>query len=349
MNERREKHVISVIIPVKNGEKTIEACLESLASQTIPPDEIVVVDNGSTDGTVMCMKEWAFSHPNLQVQVAFEMKAGPGAARNRGAKSAKGKVLAFLDADCVAEPEWIERIEGEFQGGCRAVGGSYGGYLSGHWMEKYVHAARLSLLGKRMPLAKVSLHGAFLVGANSAVETTLFEKVGGYDETLKAGEDFEFSARLIRHGVTPIYNPAIRVLHQSRTSMKERLRRNFLSGLIEVYVFKRHSERKAFLRLFPGRTFEIPSRWRFYLDVWSPFSFLILLGVLFLMWGVRGLWGISPFALLLFLRFGWIMKRGGEKVGLGELTLIVLSWFLEHVWLEAGRFCGTLRYGVLYV
>ena len=340
---------LSVIIPVRNGEETILECLESLTAQSRLPDEVVVVDNGSVDQTVSLVKQWAATHPGFPLHLVREEKKGPAAARNRGAREARSDLAAFLDADCIAEPTWLETIEKEFQRGHRAVGGTYRGYLPGHWMEKYVHATRISLLGKRTELTQMSLYGPFLVGANSAFEKRLFQEVGGYDERLKAAEDFELSMRLLHHGILPVYNPDIRVVHRSRTSLLARLRRSVLSGLAEVYVFKQYGKRESLLRIFPGHTLKIPNFFRFYLDLWCPPVFLILFGSLFFYWGKRGLILIFLSAFLFFLRFIWILEKGGERAKAGELVAIVSWWLIERLCLEAGRLYGTIRYGVFYL
>src|SRR5688572_20828628 len=88
----------SLILPTYNEERFIRQCLDGIRAQRIAADrvEIVVVDNGSTDRTVAICREYTdriLSHPELRV----------GAMRNQGARSATGQVLAFVDADCVAD------------------------------------------------------------------------------------------------------------------------------------------------------------------------------------------------------------------------------------------------------
>ena len=90
------RRTISVIVPAYNSEATIGACLQSLLAQSRAPDEIVVVDDGSRDGTVDIVSKY----PVRLVRLA--RNAGPGVARNEGAKVASGDILAFTDSDCVA-------------------------------------------------------------------------------------------------------------------------------------------------------------------------------------------------------------------------------------------------------
>ena len=93
---------VSVIIPARNAAATITATLAGLAAQQPAPDEVIVVDDGSSDGTA-ALAEAA----GVVSRVLRGAGAGPGAARNTGAAAATGEVLAFLDADCEPQPGWL--------------------------------------------------------------------------------------------------------------------------------------------------------------------------------------------------------------------------------------------------
>ncbi len=95
---------VTVIIPALNAQESLPFLLDSLQDQSYPADrrELIVVDNGSTDRTVAIARERGVS-----LLVEDQVK-GPGAARNRGIVAARGEILAFLDADCIATPTWID-------------------------------------------------------------------------------------------------------------------------------------------------------------------------------------------------------------------------------------------------
>lgn len=95
---------ISVVIPAYNEEAHIDACLSALAKQKRKPDEIIVVDNNSTDKT----KEIAEKYP---VSMLSEQKQGISYARDLGFNAAHGDIIVRCDADCIPEPEWISHIE----------------------------------------------------------------------------------------------------------------------------------------------------------------------------------------------------------------------------------------------
>ncbi len=95
---------ISVVIPAYNEEKRIDACLESLMKQKIMPDEIIVVDNNSTDSTKEIVKKYP-------VKIVTEKKQGMIPARNRGFNTAKYDIIARTDADTILPPNWIKKIK----------------------------------------------------------------------------------------------------------------------------------------------------------------------------------------------------------------------------------------------
>jgi glycosyltransferase involved in cell wall biosynthesis len=96
---------VSVIVPVYNGAKTITALLESLAAQRFEINgfKIIVVDNGSTGATADRVAPFS-------VRLLHERNIQNSAARNRGVRAAQGATLAFIDADCIAHPDWLRAL-----------------------------------------------------------------------------------------------------------------------------------------------------------------------------------------------------------------------------------------------
>ena len=101
---------VSVVIPAYNEEDFLPQCLESLLSQEVPPDEIIVVDNNSVDATAEIARKYG-------VRVVKEKKQGMIFARNRGFNLARYDIIARCDADSIVSPQWIGQIKKAFAGG----------------------------------------------------------------------------------------------------------------------------------------------------------------------------------------------------------------------------------------
>lgn len=113
---------ISVVIPAFNEERLIQRCLRALVEQHDPPDEILVVDNGSTDATVQLAQQFP------EVRVLHETRQGVTYARRTGFDAARGDIIARIDADTIVHPTWCARIRADFtaadldgQGGGAAI------------------------------------------------------------------------------------------------------------------------------------------------------------------------------------------------------------------------------------
>lgn len=99
---------VSVIVPVYNAEKTIARCLESILAQTVPDLEVVVVDDGSPDGSAAIAA--SFAEEDERIRVLHQPNAGLGAARNTGVQAAQGAYLSFVDSDDFIEPHMLEAM-----------------------------------------------------------------------------------------------------------------------------------------------------------------------------------------------------------------------------------------------
>jgi glycosyltransferase involved in cell wall biosynthesis len=186
---------ISIIVPAFNEEKFLGNCLLSLREQEFKDFEIIVVDNNSTDKTVEIAKKFG-------AILVSEKKQGVAFARNKGAKVAKGEVLAFTDADTILPKNWLSRIKKEFEKDKELVafGGScefYSGPISARLASKF-------LLKPFLILDKFFSGGFNLMGCNMAIKREAFLRVGGFNENLKLNEDVEISYRLREIGKVKI-------------------------------------------------------------------------------------------------------------------------------------------------
>lgn len=176
---------VSVVIPARNEEACIETALRSVGAQRYPLDRIecIVVDNGSNDGTAQVVDRFKQDCQALAVSLEYEPIAGVARAKNRGAATARGEVLIFLDADSRMDPDLACEVAACFRAGTavasiRIVADSY------HPLDRGFFA-----------LLEV---GKVLFGVRSQMlycERSLFIALGGFDPNLHLAEDLEFLQR----------------------------------------------------------------------------------------------------------------------------------------------------------
>jgi GT2 family glycosyltransferase len=181
---------VSVIIPSFNAESTLDACLRAVAASQYPVQEVIVVDDGSTDRTA----EIASSHGHRVL--GNKARLGPAYSRNIGAMAAVGEILVFVDADVVVNPDAISRaVDCLLPEDADAVFGSYveeagvPGFLNRfkNYQHHFVHQH-----GPDEPTSFWSGCGA--------LKRSTFMAVGGFAAELKFCEDIEFGDALVRGG-----------------------------------------------------------------------------------------------------------------------------------------------------
>lgn len=225
MNESKLNKSISVIIPVKNEDEKIEKCLEAVFSQTIKSHEVIVVDGHSTDRTV----EKAKSFP---VRILYENYGTRGGARQIGVENAKGEYVAFTDADCIPEIEWLENLIKEFDDNIVGVGGGTSNIGTSLW-ERSIALALNTFLGSANSVQDRVLKGKRFVksisGCNSMYRIDYLKEVDGFNVSLNINEDTELNRRLLKLGKL-VYTPNSIVLHNQTRSFKDFINRMYLFG-----------------------------------------------------------------------------------------------------------------------
>jgi glycosyltransferase involved in cell wall biosynthesis len=196
---------VAVIVPVRNGAGAIGACLSRVLDQTRRPDEVIVVDNGSSDGTAAVAAA-------AGVRVVPEPVPGVYRARNTGWRSSDADLLAFTDADCEPERDWLERLLAPLSDPTVAgVGGeaSLGPPETGvaRW------AVERSFLSQRANFEHPFL--PFAATANAAWRRSALEAVGGFEELFLSGGDTDLSWRVQAFaGGRLVYEPDATVTHR---------------------------------------------------------------------------------------------------------------------------------------
>lgn len=209
---------VSILLCTYNRADMLGRALESLVRQETDGEfrfEIVVVNDGSTDGTQVTLQKIV---KDCQVPIRCLQGEGRGiaAARNTGVKAASGEWIAFFDDDQVAEPNWLkELLACAVQAGAEVVGGSVRLHLSDEEVRKISPTCR-SMLGETKggrKLGKCS-RKAFPGSGNMLVRATVFQAVGQFDESwTRGGSDIEFTARLRRAGLEAWFTPKAIVRH----------------------------------------------------------------------------------------------------------------------------------------
>jgi GT2 family glycosyltransferase len=211
---------VSVVVPHLNQPEPLAACLAALARQTIAPGrfEVIVVDNGSTPPPAAVVAGFP------GVRLLHEPRPGPGPARNRGAALARAAILAFLDADCIPEPDWLRAILEGFAAdpGAALLGGAVRVFPQTPGRPNPAEAFEL-VYGFRQQW-QIARHG-FAATANLAVRRTVFERVGPF-AGIDVAEDLDWGTRARAKGFAVRFAPDAVVRHPARRSMAE-LRRQW--------------------------------------------------------------------------------------------------------------------------
>jgi len=179
---------VSVVIPSYNGSKTIERALKSIAFQSYSNYEIVIVDDGSSDDTKKKVNNFKKEFATIEVQYIEQLNQGPSSARNKGVQSARGKFIAFLDADDQWNKKKLElQISIMKDKHLNFLGSTY---QYNDFDTKDINKIEVKrynfnsfLLKNRVSTSGVVLSKAF------------FKKLHGFDETLKYAEDYDLWLR----------------------------------------------------------------------------------------------------------------------------------------------------------
>ncbi|MCA9395506.1 MAG: glycosyltransferase [Candidatus Omnitrophica bacterium] len=223
---------VAVVIPAFNAEQTLPFCLQAVTSQNIPPQEIIVVDDGSSDRTSAV----AGSFP--EVRCVRQDNAGPAAARNRGQRETGADIVLFTDSDCVPAPDWVAAAAAGFvREDIGAVAGSYDIINPGSRLARCIHAEILYRHLRLLPEYPRAF-GSF----NVAIRRDVYVGVGGFDESYPAasGEDNDLSYRIRRAGYKIRFDPRSRVGHHHPERVVRYLREQFRHGFWRVKMYRAH-------------------------------------------------------------------------------------------------------------
>jgi len=231
-----QRPLVSVIIPVFNDSDSLKRCLNLLSLQTYPKDsfEIIVVDNGSAESPSEA------SSGIVNCRLLSTPKKGSYCARNRGLEDARGSIIAFTDADCRPEPDWIEsgvsyletHPECSYLGGLIELEYRDPSRKSASEVYESLHAFRQKGFVEQV---------GFAATANLFVRQAVFDTVGGFKESLRSGGDMEFGRRALGAGFGQAYSPRTVIRHDARYRYLDLRKRELrkVGGLLPNLLAKR--------------------------------------------------------------------------------------------------------------
>lgn len=230
-----QEPLVSVVIPAYQAARTLPLCLEALSRQGSDRGswEVIVVDDGSTDGSGDIAAA-------LGAIVVRQENRGASAARNRGAAQARGELLVFIDADCIPGPDLVQGHVRAFResGGGAFVGGAIEHYRPGACWVSYCdhYASAWYMQDPRAPRDGVR---PYLHTTNLGIPRRLHDAIGPFDESLATGEDVDYCGRAQEAGIPMIFDPRIPAFHVGRPTLAAFIRRHYRWGTHAVSLRRR--------------------------------------------------------------------------------------------------------------
>lgn len=231
---------VSVVIPAYNSARTLPACLQSVCQLNYPDYEVILVDDGSTDATPDLVRQF----PQVRY-IRRPTNAGLSAARNTGIAAATGEIVAFTDADCRVDEDWLFYLVSTLQtGGFAAVGGPNLFPPD----DSPVAAAVMAAPGGPRHVLLTDREAEHVPGCNMAFYKWVFEQVGMFDPAFhRAGDDVDICWRLQKAGFTIGFSPGAVVWHYRRATLLAYLAQQFGYGRAESSLARKHPDRFGLL------------------------------------------------------------------------------------------------------
>ncbi|HVH71747.1 MAG TPA: glycosyltransferase, partial [Candidatus Dormibacteraeota bacterium] len=224
---------VSVVLCTHNGNRTIRETLRHLKKLDYPNFEVIVVDDGSTDGCADRVLEQGF-------RLIRTRNTGLGAARNTGLRAATGEIVAYIDDDAYPDPSWLKYLALAFQNDFAGVGGPNIPPLGDGWIADCVANSP----GGPIHVLLSDREAEHIPGCNMAFRKDALLEVGGFDEVFRvAGDDVDICWSLQRRGWKLGFSPAAVVWHHRRNSIRTYWKQQRGYGRAEALLEKKWPEK----------------------------------------------------------------------------------------------------------
>ncbi len=231
---------VSLVVTVLNEEKTIEAFLDSIEAQTRKPDEVIIIDGGSTDWTINKL-----IRPDMNLRVLVYAGSNRSQGRNRGIQMAKNEIIAITDCGCILDKDWLLEITKPFADeAVQAVAGYY--LAKAETIFQKCVAPYFCVMPKEIKERTAKKGYEFLPSSRSfAFRKSVWGKVGGYPEELNFGEDLTFDQKIKKAGFNFYFAPEAVVYWPQRKNLKAVFKQffNYATGDGQVFFspYQTHS------------------------------------------------------------------------------------------------------------
>jgi GT2 family glycosyltransferase len=243
---------VSVIVCTHNGERTLAQCLDRAAALSYPDFEVIVVDDGSTDGSPAIARDH-------QVTLVQTEHRGLSFARNAGVERATGEIVAFLDDDAYPDPDWLRYLAAGLRSDAYAgLGGPNIPPADDGLVADCVAAAP----GGPIHVLISDREAEHVPGCNMAFRKSALEEIGGFDERFRvAGDDVDVCWRLQEAGQTLGFSAGAVVMHRRRDSVRRYLKQQYGYGKAEALLERKWPSRynRAGSSRWAGRIYDSPA------------------------------------------------------------------------------------------
>ncbi len=263
----------SVVVCTYNGSKTIRDCMEGLLAVEYPDFEVIVVDDGSTDGTADIVRRYGF-------RVISTPNRGLSSARNTGMRAASGEIVAYIDDDAYPDPDWLTYLAAAFMNTRHAA---IGGPNIPPKEDGSIAECIANAPGGPVHVLLSDQQAEHIPGCNMAFRKAALQEIGGFDPRFRAaGDDVDVCWRLQERSYTLGFSPAAMVWHHRRNSIVAYWKQQIGYGKAEALLERKWPEKYNAAghltwggRVYGnGHTRTLGRAWRIYYGTWggAPFQ-----------------------------------------------------------------------------